>query len=172
TMKVFAYARVSTKGQNLDRQLIELRKYIESDEQLFTDKCSGKNDDREGFKVLLKCLRKGDTLYIKSLDRLSRSKRDIKKYLEYFREEGITLKVLDIPTTLMKLDEKNGWITELINNLLLEVLSSIAEQERITILERQREGIEIAKREGKYKGRKPKFDINSPLFKEVYQLHK
>ena len=87
------------------------------------------------------------------LDRLSRRKIDIKKELEYFREHHIRIKILDIPTTMVELPDEQDWIFEMINNILIEVLASIAEQERITTKRRQSEGIAIAKEAGKHLGR-------------------
>ncbi|MGN1318018.1 MAG: phage/plasmid primase, P4 family [Lachnospirales bacterium] len=119
-----------------------------------TDKASGKNLERTGYQALKSTiLRNGDTLVIKSLDRQSRNKADIKNELEYFKSEGIRLKVLDLPTTLIDLPKEQNWIFDMINNILIEVLSSIAEQERLTIRQRQREGIDAAKKKGKHLGR-------------------
>jgi DNA invertase Pin-like site-specific DNA recombinase len=98
-------------------------------------------------------LRRGDTLVIKSLDRLSRNKRDIKNELQFFKENGIHLKVIDLPTTMMDLPEGQEWVFEMVNNILIEVLGTIAEQERETIRKRQAEGIEAAKQNGKKLGR-------------------
>ncbi len=86
-------------------------------------------------------LRQGDTLVIKSLDRLSRNKRDIKTELEWFKDNNIRLKVIDLPTTMMDLPEGQEWVFEMVNNILIEVLGTIAEQERATIKSRQVEGI-------------------------------
>ncbi|MCD7777807.1 MAG: recombinase family protein [Clostridiales bacterium] len=152
--RTYYYARVSTTDQNLDRQ-IETFKGMGADKgNIITDKASGKDIDRTGYQYLKNTLlRKGDTLVIKSLDRLSRNKTDIKTELEYFKANGIRLKILDIPTTLIELPKEQDWIFEMINNILIEVLSSIAEQERRTIRQRQREGIEAAKIKGKHLGR-------------------
>ena len=99
--KVFGYARVSTKEQNLDRQYIALKEQGIEERNIIVDKESGKDLDRKGYQLLKGgLLRRGDTLIIKSLDRLSRNKGDIKKELEYFKNEGIRLKVLDLPTTM------------------------------------------------------------------------
>lgn len=98
-------------------------------------------------------LRRGDTLYIKSLDRLSRSKADIKAELEWFQKQGIRLMVLDLPTTMIEVPEGQEWIIDMVTNILVEVLASIAEQERQTIRRRQREGIDAAKKRGKKFGR-------------------
>ena len=154
--RTYYYARVSTNEQNLDRQLEAFKNMGADDRDIITDKASGKNMERLGYQALKKSiLRKGDTLVIKSLDRLSRNKLDIKTELEYFKSEGIHLKVLDLPTTLIDLPDEQSWIFDMINNILIEVLSSIAEQERLTIRQRQREGIEAAKLKGKHLGRKP-----------------
>ena len=109
-------------------------------------------------------LRRGDTLIIKSLDRLSRNKADIKKELEYFKANGIRLKVLDLPTTLTDCTAGQEWIIEMVNNVLIEVLASIAQQEREMIRARQQEGIVAAKARGAAIGRpkaKPPADWQS-----------
>ena len=98
-------------------------------------------------------LRRGDILYITSLDRLSRNKADIKNELVFFQIQGIILRILDLPTTMIKFPENQQWIGEMVNNLLIEVLSSIAEQERLKIRKNQREGIEAARAKGKNLGR-------------------
>jgi DNA invertase Pin-like site-specific DNA recombinase len=98
-------------------------------------------------------LRKGDTLVVKSLDRLSRNKIDIRNELQYYKDNGIRVKVIDLPTTMMELPEGQEWVFEMVNNILIEVLGTIAEQERETIRKRQAEGIEAAKQNGKKLGR-------------------
>lgn len=134
---------------------------------IITDKVSGKDLEREGYRSLKNhFLRDGDTLIVKSLDRLSRRKIDIKKELEYFREHHIRIKILDIPTTMVELPEEQDWIFEMINNILIEVLASIAEQERITTKRRQSEGIAIAKEAGKHLGR-PMIDF-PPNWNQFY----
>ena len=156
--KIMGYARVSSTSQNLDRQLAELEKYVEKS-NIVVDKASGKDLNRNGFQALKGPLglRKGDTLIIKSLDRLSRNKTDIKNELEWFKENQINLQILDLPTTMIQLPNGQEWIRDMINNIIIEVMSSIAEQERITIRQRQREGINVAKRQGKHMGR-PKLE--------------
>ena len=110
--------------------------------------------DRAGYQALKNAiLRRGDTLVIKSLDRLSRNKADIHNELRYFKENGIRLKVIDLPTTMMDLPEGQEWVFEMVNNILIEVLGTIAEQERATIKQRQAEGIAAAKEQGKKLGR-------------------
>ena len=156
--KIMGYARVSSTSQNLDRQIAELEKYVEPS-NIVVDKASGKDLNRDGFQALKGPLglRKGDTLIIKSLDRLSRNKSDIKNELEWFKENQVTLQIIDLPTTMLNLPQGQEWIRDMINNIIIEVMSSIAEQERITIRQRQREGIDIAKAKGKHLGR-PKLE--------------
>lgn len=94
-------------------------------------------------------LHSGDILYIKSLDRLSRNKQDIKNELEWFKKNGIRLMILALPTSMIQVPEGQEWFIEMIHNILIEVLSSIAQQERETIRARQREDIEAAKLAGR-----------------------
>lgn len=134
--KVYGYARVSTRDQNLDRQLKALADFGVEERDIVTDKESGKSLEREGYQMLKNhLLREGDTLVVMSLDRLSRNKSHIKTELEYFKEHHIRVKILDIPTTLIELPEEQDWIFDMINNILIEVLASIAEQERVRTLQ-------------------------------------
>ena len=155
--KVMGYARVSSKEQNLDRQIIALKKYV-PEQNIVVDKASGKNLERPGYQALKGALglRKGDTLIVKSLDRLSRSKEDMKRELQWFKDNGIRLQVIDLPTTMIQIGEGQEWIRDMINNILIEVLSSIAEEERRTIRQRQKEGIEAAHIRGTKFGRPDK----------------
>lgn len=156
--KIMGYARVSSTSQNLDRQISELEKYVQKG-NIVIDKASGKDLNRDGFQALKGPLglRKGDTLIIKSLDRLSRNKGDIKNELEWFKQNQVRLQILDLPTTMIQLPKGQEWIRDMINNIIIEVMSSIAEQERLTIRQRQREGIDVAKAKGKHMGR-PKLE--------------
>lgn len=150
----YYYARVSSQSQNLDRQIEAFKKLGAKDRDIVTDKQSGKDLERQGYQALKNTmLRSGDTLIIKSLDRLSRTKSDIKNELEWFKENKIRVMVIDLPTTMIELPKGQEWVFEMINNILIEVLSSIAEQERLTIRQRQQEGIEVAKAKGKHLGR-------------------
>ena len=152
--RTYYYARVSSKEQNLDRQLDAFYSLGAQERDIITDKESGKDLDRAGYKALKNAmLRRGDTLIVKSLDRLSRNKYDIKNELQYFKENGIRLKVIDLPTTMMDLPQGQEWVFDMVNNILIEVLGTIAEQERETIRKRQAEGIEAAKKKGKKLGR-------------------
>lgn len=169
-MRIYGYMRVSTKDQNLDRQQIELQKYVE-DRFIFQDKQSGKDFDRPQYQLMKKVAQKGDIIYIKSLDRLGRNKSQVKEELEYYKNEGVRIKILDIPTSMMEIPTGQEWLMDMINNLLIEVLSTMAEQERNNIRLRQAEGITIAKQKGKYKGRQP-IKINNNDFEKVYKQWK
>ena len=141
------------------------------EQNIIIDKGSGKDTEREGYQYLKRqILRKGDTLVIKELDRLSRNKADIKKELEEFKAAGVRVKILDIPTTLTDFPPDQAWILEMINSILIEVLGSIAENERNKIRSRQREGIEAAKKRDVKFGRpaKPLPDNWQEVLAEVH----
>ena len=169
--RTYYYARVSSKEQNLDRQIAAFLALGATEREIVTDKESGKDLERAGYQALKNAmLRRGDTLVVKSLDRLSRNKSDIKNELQYFKDNGIRLKVIDLPTTMVDLPEGQEWVFEMVNNILIEVLGTIAEQERATIKQRQAEGIEAAKAKGKKLGRPAlTFPEN---WKEVYSAWK
>ena len=153
--KVYGYARVSTREQNLDRQIAALRQYVTDERDIITDKESGKDFDRTGYQYLReRLIRPGDTLIVKSLDRLGRNKEQVMEELRHFRADGVRVKILDLPTTMIDLPDGQDWIVEMVNNVLIEVLASIAEQERLTIRQRQAEGIAEAKKQGRLLGRK------------------
>lgn len=156
--KTYYYARVSSKGQNLDRQIEKFKKLGADDRDIITEKKSGKNiEDREAYKAMRnQLLRNGDTLVIASLDRLGRNKANIKEELEYFKSNNIRVKALDIPTTMVDFPQGQEWVLDMVNNILIEVLGSIAEQERETIKKRQAEGIAAAKKKGTVKFGRPK----------------
>ena len=139
---IYAYLRVSTKEQNLERQLIAVKEYRAEllDENIYSDKQSGKNFKRPAYEELKKKLQPGDELIIKEFDRLGRNKEMIKNELAWFRDNKITVRILNIPTTLIDFQGQE-WIFDMVNNVLVEVLGAIAEQEREKILERQKEGI-------------------------------
>ena len=111
--RTYYYARVSTSGQNLDRQLEAFHELGADDRDIITDKQSGKDLCRPGYQALkTTILRPGDTLVVKSLDRLSRSKADIRAELQWFQKNDIRLKVIDLPTTMLELPAgRNGYST-------------------------------------------------------------
>ena len=139
----YAYLRVSSKDQNLERQIKAVIAYHPSlsDKNIFCDKQSGKNFDRVEYLKLKALLVAGDELIIKELDRLGRNKEEIKKELSWFKEHKIIVRILNVPTTLIDFQGQE-WIFDMVNNILIEVMGAVAEEERNKILERQREGID------------------------------
>ena len=132
----FGYARVSSKDQNLDRQYEALLPYVDGDrDKIFPEKKSGKDlENRDVLQGLCKTLTHGDVLYVVSLDRLGRNKNDIKKILEDFSRNGVSVKILDLPTTMTEAkDEITQKTMDMITNLLIEVLGYMAEMERRNI---------------------------------------
>ena len=156
--EVWAYGRVSSIGQNLDRQLAKFLDMGIDERHIITEKKSGKDiESREAYLALRnQMLRSGDTLVICSIDRLGRNKEQIKRELEYFKQNSIRVKILDIPTTLIDFPEGQEWVCDMVNNILIEVLGSIAQRERETIESRQAEGIAEAKKKGEVKFGRPK----------------
>lgn len=150
---IYGYIRVSTsQKQKTDRQEDALLKYVK-EENLFIDKQTGTNFDRPNYKILKKIAREGDVIYIKSLDRMGRSKTQTKEELEYFKSKNIKIKILDIPTTMQDFPKEQAWIGEMVNNILLEVFTTIAQNEIETTKSRQAEGYESARLRGKKFGR-------------------
>jgi len=166
----YGYVRVSDKDQNPDRQIEGIKKQYPNiqEDNMFIEKISGKKgvDERPEYAVLRRVLRSGDELVIDALDRLGRKKADIKAELEYLKGKGVILRILLMPTTLVEM-EGQAWVMDMMNNLLIEVYSSIAEQELVEKERRQRAGIEEAKKKGVYKGRKP-IEYDEDRFAELY----
>lgn len=156
--EVWAYGRVSSSGQKLDRQLAQFKELGIDDRHIITEKKSGKDiESRAGYLALRnQMLRSGDTLYICSIDRLGRNKEQIKQELEYFKSNGIRVKILDIPTTLIDFPAGQEWVCDMVNNILIEVLGSIAQKERENIKIRQAQGIAEAKKKGVVKFGRPR----------------
>ena len=151
--KIYAYARVSSSGQNLDRQIEALLDYGIEERNIIVDKSSGRDFERTGYQLLKQSLlRSGDTLVVKELDRLGRNKQMIKEELEWFKANKIRIRILNIPTTLVDCKDES-WVMDMISNILIEVMASIAEEERLKIHQRQKEGIEVAKQKGVKFGR-------------------
>ena len=151
--KEFGYARVSTARQHEDRQVQALLDYGIEERNIVVDKESGKDFNRLGYLSLKeKWLRRGDTLVVKELDRLGRNKAKIREELEWFRAEGIRVKILNVPTTLLDC-EGQDWVLDMVSNILIEVMASVAEEERVKIHQRQAEGIAIAQEKGVVFGR-------------------
>lgn len=164
--RTYGYARVSTKEQKLDRQIESLIQYGVSERDIITDKASGKDFNRAGYIALKNnMLRGGDTLVIKELDRLGRDMAQIKQEWQELQQMQVDIVVIDTP--ILNTVNKSDLERNLIGNIVFELLSYMAEKERIKIKTRQAEGIAIAKAQGKHLGR-PKADFPENWI-EVYQ---
>jgi DNA invertase Pin-like site-specific DNA recombinase len=155
----YGYARVSTKGQKEDRQLIAFEKYEERIDKVFVDKESGKNFERDNYKRLIQRLKPSDVLIVKSIDRLGRNYNEI---LEQWRlitkEKNADIVVLDMP--ILNTAKNKDLLGTLISDLVLQLLSYVAENERVNIRQRQAEGIEAARAKGIAFGRRQIYNPN------------
>ena len=156
-MSKVAYVRVSTAEQNEARQREALA--IRGIDKWFIEKASGKNTDRPEFQRMMDWVREGDTVYIHDLSRIARSTKDLLDLLDVLREKGVALVS----------DKESIDTSTATGKLLVTMVAAINEFERANLLERQREGIAIAKREGKYKGRKAVTVPDLPRHYERYQ---
>lgn len=168
-MRIYGYVRVSSRDQNEERQMIALREAGAKEENIYLDKQSGKDFDRPQYKKLLKKLKKNDLLCVKSIDRLGRNYEEILLQWRFLtKEKGVDIVVLDMPL----LDTRRGkdLMGTFLSDIVLQVLSFVAENERSNIRQRQAEGIAAAMARGVRFGRPPQ-----PLptnFPEVYQRWK
>ena len=137
---IYFYGRVSSKDQNLARQL-EVAKAYKNVDSVYCDKQSGKDFDRLEYQKLKAVVVPGDEVIIKELDRLGRNKEGIKEEIKWFKDHGVILRILDVPTTLIDFQGQD-WIADMVNNILIEVLGAVAQQEREKTNRRQREGID------------------------------
>ena len=147
---IIGYCRVSTKDQDLTRQIESLKQY--GCEKIYSDKATGKNFNRPEYTRLKDALRRGDTLVVHEFDRLGRNKKLTLKELQYFKDNGIRLVALNLPTTQM--DTTDDLMLETINNIVIELYTMMAQQEIETREKRQREGIDVALANGVKFGRK------------------
>lgn len=176
--KRYFYGRVSTKDQNLARQLESAKKYKDID-RIFKDKQSGKDFNRKDYQKMKGIVKRGDEVIVHALDRLGRTKNGIKEELAWFKEHGVIVRILNVPTTLIEYPEGQEWLMDMVNNILIEVMGAVAEQDREKIRENQAEGIAAMPvdekgrkistkpgKEGRTYGRKEKRPEN---FREVYE---
>lgn len=154
-MALVFYCRVSSKDQNLARQL-ERAKEVHAD-KVFSDKLSGKNLDRPAFNKMMRYLREGDVLEVVSLDRLSRNYKDLKDLVSKLRDMKVKLIADDLPQT----NSDNELINNFMMDLLISMMGFVAQNEREKIRERQAQGIALAKKAGKYTGRVIKYSPNA-----------
>ena len=165
-MEIYGYIRVSTKEQNEDRQIIAMKAVNVPPENIFMDKQSGKDFNRPNYKKLLRKLRRDDVLYIKSIDRLGRNYEEIQQQWRLItKEKGVDICIIDMPL----LDTRRGkdLVGTFLSDIVLQVLSFVAENERSSIRQRQAEGIAAAKARGVKFGRPS--DPLPESFLSIYQ---
>lgn len=164
-MAKIGYARVSSTGQNLARQ-IELLKNAGAT-KIFTEKQSGAEiKNRPKLLEMLDYIREEDIVIVAELDRLGRNTKNLDYIINTIQNKGASLQILNLPTT----QTQDPNLNRLLNNLILELYKYIAETERQKIKERQKQGIELAKQQGKYKGRKRKYTKDSPQIMQAFKL--
>ena len=159
----FAYARVSTDEQETERQKQAIKEYCPEIEEkdIFIDKATGKNFDRPSYQLMKSIIERVSTeenqveLIIEEFDRLGRNKQQIQEELRWFKEHHTRVRILNLPTTLVDVPGDSSYLLEMVQNILIEVMGTIAEEELRMRKKRQMEGIEIARQQGKYRGRKP-----------------
>ena len=164
TMAKIGYARVSSKEQHLDRQLAALKGV----DKLFTDKLSGANTNRPELQKMLAYIREGDIVMVTELDRLGRNNQDLTKIMNTIQNKGATLDVLNLPSMTGIADPN---LRQLMTNLIIELYKYQAESERKRIIERQQQGIALAKQQGKYHGRKPQYVKDDPRLQHAFKLY-
>lgn len=163
-MAKIGYARVSSKEQHLDRQLAALKDV----DKLFTDKLSGANTNRPELQKMLAYIREGDIVMVTELDRLGRNNHDLTKIMNSIQNKGATLDVLNLPSMTGIADPN---LRQLMTNLIIELYKYQAESERKRIIERQQQGIALAKQQGKYHGRKPQYTEDDPRLLHAFKLY-
>lgn len=169
-MKKYGYVRVSSKDQNVDRQVEALKKFGIDVEDMFIDKQSGKDFNREAYKSLIEQINEGDELYVKSVDRLGRDYEEIINQWRYLTKvKNADIIVTDFPL-LDTRTKINGLTAKFIADMVLQVMSYVAQTERENIKQRQAEGIRIAKEKGVVFGRPRSKMPNN--FKEIFLLYK
>lgn len=151
---VYAYIRVSKEEQNLSRQIDSILKYnpLIEKKNIYHDYKTGKTMDRPEYQKMKKKLVPGDELVLHELDRLGRDKDAIKDELMQYRQKGVIVRILNIPTTLTSFPKGQEWVGDMINNLLIEVYATIAQNERDTLVKRTKEGLAAAREKGNIGG--------------------
>ena len=181
-MITYAYERVSSKDQNLERQETAIRNFRPniSDANIFKDKVTGKTFDREHYnemKIILEHLSKVNAtndlieVVFEEMDRLGRDKESIKKELQWYKDRGIYIRILELPSTLVDIDSNNKWVMDMVTNILIEVYATMAQQELEKRAKRQTEGIIEAQKKGSKFGRQP-IQLNESEFMTVYNSWK
>ncbi|MCD8238021.1 MAG: recombinase family protein [Clostridiales bacterium] len=163
---IYGYARVSSKDQNEDRQLIAFEESGYKFDRIFVEKQSGKDFNRAEYRKMIKAVRKGDVIVIKSIDRLGRNYNEIiEQWRKITKVKNADIIVLDMP--ILDTTKNKDLLGTLISDLVLQLLSYVAENERVNIKQRQTEGIAAAKAKGVKFGRKPIYDYRDYI--DVYE---
>jgi len=157
----FFYIRVSSKEQNEGRQLEIAKEMGINDKCIYIDKESGKNLERPQWERLISIMRVKDVLVVQDLSRLSRNKKDIKDVWKYLTDRGINIEVVNMPILNTEKYKDLGSMGQLVSDIVFELLSWMVEEERHRIKTNQKQGIELAKEQGKYKGRPLKYHKNA-----------
>lgn len=163
-MGKIGYARISSADQNLSRQLEQLK----GCEKIFREAASGASKERPQLQALLDYIREGDIVVVSELERLGRNNQELTEVMNQIQAQGATLEVLNLPT-LRGIEDDN--LRRLLNNLILELYKYQAQAERERIKERQRQGIEIAKVQGKYQGRKALYTVDDERLQHAFDLY-
>src|SRR5699024_10409574 len=163
-MAKIGYARVSSKEQNLDRQL----QALQGVSKVFSDKLSGQSVERPQLQAMLNYIREGDIVVVTELDRLGRNNKELTELMNQIQQKGATLEVLNLPS-MNGIEDEN--LRRLINNLVIEIYKYQSEAEREKIRERQQQGIKLAKEKGKFKGGTRKFQENDPRLNLAFNLY-
>lgn len=175
---VLGYVRVSTEEQNIDRQITAIKQYKPNIEEvnIYTDKQTGKNFEREGYRALKAIINQYRRVFnkdelvievvIKEMDRLGRDYNGIMSELQWFRDNGVIVRILEIPLTLQEVNKEQAWLLDMTLNIIIEVYARLAQQEIEKRAQRQLEGIREAKARGVKFGR-PEIKIDTDKFIEV-----
>lgn len=176
-MAYYGYTRVSTKKQHLDRGIQEIEEFAKrngmNDIVILHDKYTGRDYSRPNYNALRVIVRNGDTLVIPEIDRLGRSKAENLKELKYFKEKGVRVMILEIPTTLMDVSQMTDgmakMVLEIINNMMIEIYATMAEAELIKKDKRRTEGIAAKKARGEWDDYGRPQAIPYTVFEEYYR---
>uniref|UniRef100_UPI0012B76224 recombinase family protein n=1 Tax=Lactiplantibacillus plantarum TaxID=1590 RepID=UPI0012B76224 len=163
-MAKIGYARVSSKEQHLDRQLAALKDV----DKLFTDKLSGANINRPELQKMLAYIREGDIVLVTELDRLGRNNQDLTQLMNTIQNKGATLDVLNLPSMTGIADPN---LRQLMTNFIIELYKYQAESERKRNIDRQQQGIALAKQQGKYHVRNPQYSQDDPRLQHAFNLY-
>jgi DNA invertase Pin-like site-specific DNA recombinase len=174
-MNIYAYCRVSTTEQNLDRQIEAINSYCKDNNieptKWYEDKASGKTFERTNYLAMKEEVQKDDVIIIKELDRFGRSMTLIKEEWQYFMNKGVKIIVIDMPLISSDLSGKKTLDMQFISNLVFEVLCYSAEKEREKISQRTKEGIKAAAKKGKTIGRPVKYELTSELEEKILSMY-